>query len=137
MKLSAARPEKQGKNRSYAMILTKTQARMRRKQRIRKKIFGTALRPRLVVFRSNAYIYAQIIDDAVGKTLVAESSLALSKGVGPMKLNRDTAALVGRALAAKAKERQIEQVIFDRNGYLYHGRVKALADGAREGGLQF
>lgn len=95
------------------------------------------MRPRLVVFRSNAYIYAQIIDDAAGKTLVAESSLALSKGADPMKLNRDTAALVGRALAAKAREKQIEQVIFDRNGYMYHGRVKALADGAREGGLQF
>lgn len=119
------------------MTLSKTHARMRRKQRIRKKISGTAMRPRLVVFRSNAYIYAQIIDDAAGKTLVAESSLALSRSAGAMKLTRDTAAQVGRALALKAKEKQIEQVIFDRNGYMYHGRVKALADGAREGGLQF
>ncbi len=119
------------------MRVTKSQARMQRKLRIRKKIAGTSMRPRLVVFRSNAYIYAQIIDDATGKTLVAESSLALSKSAGAMKLSRDTAVQVGRALAAKAKEKQIEQVIFDRNGYMYHGRVKALADGAREGGLQF
>lgn len=119
------------------MRVTKSQARIRRKQRIRKKISGTALRPRLVVFRSNMYIYAQIVDDEAGKTLASVSSLALSKSSGSMKLNREVSMQVGRDLADKAKEKQIERVIFDRNGYTYHGRVKALADGAREGGLQF
>jgi len=110
---------------------------MRRKQRIRKKISGSALRPRLVVFRSNKFIYAQIVDDKVGRTLASASSLALSKSSDSVKLNRDVAMQVGRMLADRAKEKQVEQVIFDRNGYMYHGRVKALADGAREGGLQF
>lgn len=120
------------------MRVTKNEARMRRKQRIRKKISGTAQRPRLVVFRSNMFIYAQIVDDEAGRTLATASSLALGKASeGGMKLNRETAAQVGRALAEKAREKQIERVIFDRNGYMYHGRVKALADGAREGGLQF
>lgn len=120
------------------MRRTKNQARMQRKQRIRKKISGTAERPRLVVFRSNMFIYAQIVDDETGKTLAAASSLALGKKASnAMKLNLDTAAQVGRDLADKAKEKQIARVIFDRNGYMYHGRIKALADGAREGGLQF
>lgn len=120
------------------MKVTKNQARMRRKQRIRKKISGSPSRPRLVIFRSNTNIYAQIIDDVAGRTLVSASSLSLSKqGETPLKLNRETAMHVGRALAEKAKEQQIAQVVFDRNGYMYHGRVKALADGAREAGLQF
>lgn len=120
------------------MRVTKNQARMRRKQRIRKKMSGTPSRPRLVVFRSNTYIYAQIVDDIAGRTLVSASSLSLGKKAdAPMKLNRETATQVGRALAEKAKEQQIAHVVFDRNGYMYHGRVKALADGAREAGLQF
>jgi large subunit ribosomal protein L18 len=119
------------------MKVSKSQARMRRKQRIRKKISGSAQRPRLVVFRSNTHIYAQIVDDEAGRTLASASSLVLGKSAGPLKLNRDVAMQVGRTLADRAKEKQIEQVIFDRSGYMYHGRVKALADGAREGGLQF
>ena len=111
--------------------------RMSRKVRIRKKISGTAARPRLVVYRSNLHMYAQIVDDETGQTLVASSSLALSRAGEALKPNKDTAAKVGRDVAAKAKEKAIESVVFDRNGYLYHGCVKALADGAREGGLQF
>lgn len=119
------------------MKKTKQAARERRKVRIRKKIGGTAQRPRLVVYRSNMHVYAQIVDDETGQTLVSSSSLALSKGAQALKANKDTAAKVGQDVAAKAKEKSIEKVVFDRNGYLYHGRVKALADGAREGGLQF
>lgn len=119
------------------MKLTKEQARRNRKIRIRKKISGTAARPRLVVFRSNSHLYVQLVDDEAGTTLASSSTLALSKEQGEMKPNREAAALVGKDIAAKAKEREIEQVVFDRNGYIYHGRVKALADGAREGGLRF
>lgn len=119
------------------MKRTKQAARMSRKVRIRKKISGTASRPRLVVYRSNLHVYAQIVDDETGQTLVASSSLVLSKAGEALKPNKDTAAKVGRDVAAKAKEKAIESVVFDRNGYLYHGCVKALADGAREGGLQF
>ena len=117
-----------------AMKLTKDQARKRRKIRIREKIFGTSERPRLVVFRSNKHIYAQIINDEVGQTLASFSTLTLD---GPSRLNKDTAELVGQKLAEKALEKNIKAVVFDRNGYLYHGRVKALADGARKGGLKF
>ncbi|WP_243359203.1 50S ribosomal protein L18 [Fundidesulfovibrio terrae] len=119
------------------MKKTKQAARMSRKVRIRKKISGTASRPRLVVYRSNLHVYAQIVNDETGQTLVASSSLVLSKAGEALKPNKDTAAKVGRDVAAKAKEKAIESVVFDRNGYLYHGCVKALADGAREGGLQF
>ncbi len=104
--------------------------------RIRKKIAGTAQKPRLSVFRSNTDIYAQIIDDVNGKTLVAASSkdkdIAAQSGTKVEKSK-----LVGAALARKAAELGLSQVVFDRSGYLYHGRVKAVADGAREGGLQF
>lgn len=104
--------------------------------RIRKKIAGTAQKPRLSVFRSNTDIYAQIIDDVNGKTLVAASSkdkdIAAQSGTKVEKSK-----LVGAALARKASELGLSQVVFDRSGYLYHGRVKAVADGAREGGLQF
>ncbi len=104
--------------------------------RIRKKIAGTAQKPRLSVFRSNTDIYAQIIDDVNGKTLVAASSkdkdIAAQSGTKVEKSK-----LVGAALARKAAELGLSQVLFDRSGYLYHGRVKAVADGAREGGLQF
>jgi len=119
------------------MKKTKQAMRLSRKVRIRKKISGTETRPRLVVYRSNLHVYAQIVDDETGLTLVASSSLVLSKSGEALKPNKETAAKVGRDVAAKAKEKAIESVVFDRNGYLYHGCVKALADGAREGGLQF
>ncbi|WP_034602725.1 50S ribosomal protein L18 [Maridesulfovibrio frigidus] len=119
------------------MKMTKEQTRRRKKIRIRKKISGTASRPRLVVFRSNKHIYAQLVDDLVGKTMTASSSCALSKGDEAVKLTRKTAEAVGMDIAAKAKELNIDKVVFDRGGYIYHGRVKALADGAREGGLKF
>ena len=119
------------------MKKTKQAARLGRKVRIRKKISGTATRPRLVVYRSNLHMYAQLVDDETGQTLVASSSLVLSRGGEALKPNKETAAKVGRDVAAKAKEKAIESVVFDRNGYLYHGCVKALADGAREGGLKF
>ncbi|MBI9110987.1 50S ribosomal protein L18 [Maridesulfovibrio ferrireducens] len=119
------------------MKMTKEQARRRKKVRIRKKISGTASRPRLVVFRSNKYIYAQLVDDLIGKTVTASSSCALVKGDDAVKLTCKTAEAVGKDIAAKAKELNIDKVVFDRGGYIYHGRVKALADGAREGGLKF
>ncbi|MDL2209277.1 50S ribosomal protein L18 [Desulfovibrio sp. OttesenSCG-928-O18] len=118
------------------MAMTKEEARLRRKIRIRKKISGDAARPRLVVFRSNLHIYAQIVDDASGSTLVATSTLALNKDGGKAYSNKTGADLVGKEIARLAKEKNIESVVFDRNGYLYHGRIKAVADGAREAGLK-
>ncbi|MFN4131766.1 MAG: 50S ribosomal protein L18 [Caldimicrobium sp.] len=123
----------------------KVERRLRRKRRIRKKIWGTPERPRLSVFRSKKEIYAQIIDDSVGHTLVACSSLTPEirekikelKEKGEIKNKIDIARLVGKYLAEKAKAKGINKVVFDRGGYKYHGRVKALADGAREGGLEF
>lgn len=109
--------------------------RARRKRRIRKKVTGTAARPRLTVFRSAKHIYAQLVDDGSGTTLCAASSR--SKGFDADGNKADKAKLVGSAIAELAKSKGIEQVVFDRNGYLYHGRVKALAEGAREGGLTF
>ncbi|MCM4151775.1 50S ribosomal protein L18 [Arenibacter sp. N53] len=118
------------------MGLTKTERRLRIRRRIRKISSGTAERPRLAVFRSNTGIYAQIIDDVAGKTIVSASSrdkeLAKAKGT-----KTEVANIVGKALAEKAKEAGIEAVAFDRGGNLYHGRVKSLADGAREAGLKF
>jgi large subunit ribosomal protein L18 len=115
------------------MAITKTERRKRIQMRIRKKISGSAERPRVSVFRSNSQIYAQVIDDTAGKTLVSASSVELkSKGN-----KTEVATQVGKALAGKAKEAGISNVVFDRSGYLFHGRVKALADGAREGGLNF
>jgi len=119
------------------MKMTKQEARMRRKKRIRKKIGGSAVRPRLVVYRSNCAIYGQIVDDVSGQTLVSASSLAMGKKEGGLKLNKATSTTVGKEIARLAKEKNIEKVVFDRNGYIYHGRIKAFADGAREGGLQF
>ena len=119
------------------MKMTKTLARARRKVRIRKKLVGTAERPRLVVYRSNRHIYAQVIDDLTGQTLVSSSSLCLSKTGEPLKADKEAATKVGKDLAVKALERNIGAVVFDRNGYLYHGRIQALADGARDGGLKF
>ncbi|MBI9035449.1 MAG: 50S ribosomal protein L18 [Bacteroidales bacterium] len=110
--------------------------RSRIKHRIRKIVNGTALRPRMSVFRSNKQIYVQLIDDATGRTLLAASSR--EKELAEQKINNtEMAKLVGKRLAEKAKEHDIENVVFDRNGYLYHGRVKALAEAAREGGLKF
>jgi len=115
--------------------LTVRQARIRRHKRVRKNLSGSAERPRLVVFRSNTGIEAQLIDDIAGKTLAAASSLHLKKSFKGDKTAQ--AAEVGKVLAANAKKAGVESVVFDRGGYLYHGRVKALADGAREGGLTF
>ena len=119
------------------MKKTKEQARQRRKLRIRKKVNGTEQKPRLVVFRSNVHIYAQVVDDVTGCTLVSSSTLILARAGQPARANREGAASVGKDIAEKAKAKNIEAVVFDRNGYIYHGRIKALADGAREGGLKF
>ncbi|MCC6176735.1 MAG: 50S ribosomal protein L18 [Chloroflexi bacterium] len=108
--------------------------RAKRHRRIRRTLSGTTERPRLAVFRSLAHIYGQIIDDTAGCTLVAASDL---DGAGESGSKTDRARQVGQALAARAKEKGITTVVFDRGGFLYHGRVKALADGAREGGLEF
>lgn len=114
----------------------KTLRRFKIKKRIRKRIFGTEDRPRLTVFRSNKQIYAQLIDDDNGHTLVAASSL--DKSLNEEKVTKtELAAKVGSLVGNKAKEAGIEEVVFDRNGYLYHGRVKALADAARKAGLKF
>ena len=109
-------------------------ARLKRHARIRNKISGTAERPRFSVFRSLKNIYAQIIDDVAGTTLVSASSLELKGEFGG---NKDAAKKVGELVAKKALEKGIENVVFDRGGYIYHGRVQELADGAREAGLKF
>ena len=113
---------------------TKAQ-RLHRHKRVRGKVSGTPERPRLNVFRSGTNIYAQVIDDTKGVTLVSASSL--EKGFEGPGSNCEAAKKVGEAIAERAKAKGIEAVVFDRGGYLYHGRVKALAEGAREGGLQF
>ena len=115
--------------------LTKRQARERRHKRVRRVVSGTAERPRLCVFRSNRGIEAQLIDDLEAKTVAAASWLNLKKSFKGNKT--DQANEVGKLLAANAKKAGVETVVFDRGGYLYHGRVKALAEGAREGGLNF
>jgi large subunit ribosomal protein L18 len=112
--------------------------RERRKLRIRRKISGTAERPRLSVFRSLKHIYAQVVDDVAGKTLAHMSTL--DKNVKPQAddtSKSNAAKLVGKAIAEALKTKGITKVVFDRNGYLYHGRIKSLAEGAREGGLEF
>ena len=116
----------------------RTNGRMRRRRRIRKKITGSEIRPRLSVFRSNRHIYGQIVDDNSGQTLVAASSL--DSELQEHLADKDkiaSAKEIGKALGTRAKEKGIAQVVFDRNGYLYHGRVAAVADGAREAGLDF
>jgi large subunit ribosomal protein L18 len=115
--------------------LTTREARLRRHRRVRKNVRGTAERPRLAVYRSNKGISGQLIDDLEGKTLAAASWLGLAKSFKGNKTEQ--AVEVGKALAAAAKQAGVESVVFDRGGNLYHGRVKALADGAREGGLNF
>ncbi|MBD5397231.1 MAG: 50S ribosomal protein L18 [Bacteroidales bacterium] len=117
------------------MAVTKTYRRKRIQMRIRKKVSGSAEMPRLSVFRSNRDIYAQIIDDKAGKTLVFASSK--EKGFAGQGTKTEKAAVVGKVLAERAKAAGIEKIVFDRSGYLYHGRVKSLAEGAREGGLKF
>ena len=113
-------------------MISKIDRRIKIKTRIRGKISGTASRPRLSVFRSNKQIYAQLVDDLSGKTLAAASSKGIAEGT-----KSEIAAKVGKAIAEKAIAAGISEVVFDRNGYLFHGRVKSLADAAREGGLKF
>jgi large subunit ribosomal protein L18 len=119
------------------MALTKLNRRLRIKWRIRKVVSGSPEKPRMSVYRSNAQIYVQLVDDLSGATLVSASSLikevAENKGVTKI----EQAKLVGKLIAARSLEKGITTVVFDRNGYLYHGRVKSLADAAREGGLKF
>ena len=118
------------------MALTKNQKRLRIKSRIRKVVSGTEARPRLAVFRSNKEIYAQVVDDVTGKTIIAASSrdkdISYAKGT-----KSEIATLVGKSIAEKALKAGVETISFDRGGYQYHGRVKSLAEGAREGGLKF
>lgn len=119
-------------------MLEKQIKRHRRHKRVRAKIFGTKERPRLCVFKSNQHIYAQLIDDDKGRTLVVASDLELKKPkTENQKPKTDVAKEIGKLIAQKAQDLKIEEVVFDRGGYQYHGRVKALADGAREGGLKF
>lgn len=115
------------------MAFSKVTRRLKIRQGIRRKLSGTKERPRLCVYKSNRGIYAQIIDDSAGHTLVSASSREIGKDSITVEVSKE----VGKKLAEKAKKGGIENVVFDRSGYLYHGRVKALADGAREGGLKF
>ncbi len=117
------------------MATQKDIRRLKIKMRIRKKVFGTQEKPRLTVFRSNKEIYAQIINDDNGRTLISASSL--DKGFDKQGTKSEIASIVGKNIAEKAKIAGITTVVFDRNGYLYHGRVKALAEAARENGLKF
>ena len=116
-------------------VMTKPARRLRRRRRVRAKVHGTAERPRISVFRSNTGIEAQLVDDGEGKTIAAASSLHLKKSFKGNKTQQ--AAEVGKLLAERAKQAELDTVVFDRGGYLYHGRVKALAEAAREGGLKF
>ncbi len=111
----------------------RTKARIKRHRRVRKKVAGSTDRPRLAVYRSNRHIYAQVIDDTAGKTLASASTVKDGDGKSP----KDQAKAVGVAVAARAKEAGVTTVRFDRGGFMYHGRVQSLADGAREGGLDF
>lgn len=117
---------------------TRSEARRRRHARVRRKVVGTAERPRLNVFRSLQHIYAQVIDDTTGRTLVSASTLdaKLRDEISQLDVH-ERAKAVGRAVAERAKAAGIEQVVFDRSGYPYHGRIKAVAEGSREGGLTF
>jgi large subunit ribosomal protein L18 len=115
-------------------VKTKQQARLRRHRRVRSKVVGTAERPRLAVYRSNRGISAQVIDDAAGRTIAAASSQ--DKSLAKAK-RAETPAAVGKLVAERAKDAGVATVVFDRGGYLYHGRVKALADAARQNGLEF
>lgn len=116
----------------------RAQARLKRKKRIHKKIVGTTSRPRLCVFRSAKHIYAQLIDDSSGKTLAAASSMEKSVREVPETKNKVAVAqTVGKIIGQRALQKGVKQIVFDRNGFLYHGRVKAVSEGAREAGLEF
>lgn len=117
------------------MAKTKKERREKIKKSIRKNVTGTSEKPRLSVFRSNVHIYAQVIDDLSGKTLASTGSLKAEETKNVPRTEQ--AKMVGKSIAEKALEAGIKEVVFDRNGYLYHGRVKSLAEGAREGGLKF
>ncbi len=112
---------------------SKSESRIRRRARVRSRIFGTGSRPRISVFRSNAYISAQLIDDETGKTIVA----VVPKDITTKATKTESAQKVGKLLAERAISKGITEVVFDRGGFLYHGRIKALAEAAREGGLKF
>ena len=116
----------------------RTQARLKRKKRIRKNLVGTGNRPRLCVFRSARHVYAQVIDDSLGQTLAAASSMEKDVRGNPESKNKVTAANnVGKIIGQRAIEKGLKKVVFDRNGFLYHGRIKAVSEGAREAGLEF
>ncbi len=118
--------------------MARSRVRVKKHRKIRNKIFGTALRPRLAVYRSGKHMYAQIIDDEKGHTLVSASTVQKSVGSSLEKTNnKEAAKAVGTEVAKKAIEKGIKEVVFDRGGYIYHGKVKALADAAREEGLKF
>ena len=116
-------------------VSNRVKARLKNKARIRKKVIGSAERPRLTVYRSTKHIYAQIVDDATGSTLCSASSLAAK--LEGSKSSKNAAFEVGKLIAETAKGKNISKVVFDRSGYVYHGRVRSLAEGAREGGLNF
>jgi len=118
-----------------AIPKTRSEKRYRRHLRVRKKVEGTTERPRLAVFKSLKHIYAQVIDDASGNTIISASTR--EKDAGAKGANAASAKAVGALIAKKAKDKGIKQVVFDRGGYLYHGNIKALADAARENGLEF
>ena len=124
-----------------ASSLTKKEARIKKKRRIRKRLFGTSERPRLSVFKSAKHIYAQIIDDTKGHTIASASSLDPSVktliSAADSAKKTDVATIVGKSLAEIAVQKGVQRVVFDRNGFLYHGRIKAVSQGAREGGLDF
>jgi large subunit ribosomal protein L18 len=123
----------------HLKIISPTErGRWRRKRTIRKRVSGTAQRPRLSVFRSNAHIYVQAIDDVTQRVLATASDREKELAAAASgKKKRERARLVGQAIARRLKEKNVVQVVFDRNGYIYHGRVKEVAEGAREGGLEF
>lgn len=117
-------------------LLTKERARLKRKKRVRSRISGDKGKPRMCVFRSNKHIYVQLIDDQQGRTILSASSQVVDMN-GKSRSNRGAAEKVGELIAKLSSEKGIDEVVFDRNGYLYHGRVKALADSARKAGLKF
>lgn len=114
---------------------TRTDARIRRHRRVRKSVKGTVARPRMAVYRSNKYIYVQLVDDVGGRTMASASSQ--EKDLRSASLNEETAAKVGQMIGERAKEAGVKEVVFDRGGYQYHGKVKALAEAARKSGLEF
>ncbi len=120
-------------------VLSKAEARLKRKKRIRKKLIGTTERPRLTIFRSAKNIYVQIVDDTTSRTLAEASSLSrdIRSQIAGKGGNKEGALIIGKLIAERALEKGIKRIIFDRNGFLYHGRVKALADAVREHGLEF